>query len=113
MACLAWLGFRNLKPEARARSSLRDGLAWLDKTMACFGYVLNAEIEFGSNIPDIALSWMAHSGVFVTGDSRASHFSVRADPGQRAGSRASAAFRDSEQGVAKSSPQRADSKDVD
>ncbi|KAJ6483485.1 hypothetical protein C8R47DRAFT_1197278 [Mycena vitilis] len=35
MACLAWLGFKNLKPEARARSSPRDGLAWLDETMAC------------------------------------------------------------------------------
>ncbi|KAJ6471119.1 hypothetical protein C8R47DRAFT_1200275 [Mycena vitilis] len=56
MACLAWLGVKNLKPEARARSSPRDGLAWLDETMACHLGNFSDLAEFAQLVTSPALA---------------------------------------------------------
>ncbi|KAJ7618169.1 hypothetical protein DFH06DRAFT_1237264 [Mycena polygramma] len=54
----------------------RDKWISLYDCMPYFGYFLDAEIGFGANIPNISLSWMAQSGLFVTGETRPSHFLV-------------------------------------
>ncbi|KAJ6470048.1 hypothetical protein C8R47DRAFT_1299009 [Mycena vitilis] len=58
MACRAWLGLEDLKPEAKASSYLWGGLAWLDETMACFGWQMWTGLDAETQVAWVQLGTM-------------------------------------------------------